>query len=167
MSHAMDVMFSSESMEWGTPSDLFNVLNDKFRFTLDPCATKENAKCTKFYTKDDDGLTKDWSGETVFVNPPYGRVIGKWVKKCHDEYLKGTTIVLLIPSRTDTIYQHSFVFNQARAVLFMKGRLKFVNGDCTDSAPFPSQIAIFSKRLTREQKDMLKSFGCLTVPDRR
>ena len=73
-------MFSSKSNSWETPQDFFDKLNDEFQFTLDPCASHENHKCSKYYTIEDDGLSKDWSGETVFVNPPYGREISKWVK---------------------------------------------------------------------------------------
>jgi hypothetical protein len=78
----MNVHFSSASPEWATPQDFFDKLNAEFGFTLDPCSTKENAKCKKFYTQEDDGLSKSWKGERVFCNPPYGRVIGKWVEKC-------------------------------------------------------------------------------------
>lgn len=78
-------MFSSKSAEWETPKWLFSKLNNEFNFTLDPCATKENHLCDKYYTIKDDGLLQDWSGETVFVNPPYGRAIKDWVKKCYDE----------------------------------------------------------------------------------
>ena len=165
-----DLMFSSQSVEWGTPIDLFNKLNQKFRFTLDPCATKESAKCSKFYTKEDDGLSKDWSGETVFVNPPYGNELSKWVKKCYEEHLKGATVIMLIPARTDTIYQHEYIFSTARGVVYMKGRVRFVplGQDITLApAPFPSELVIFSKRLTKDQKEVLRTFGCLTVPDRR
>ncbi len=75
------VHFSSKTPEWETPQNLFDELNEKYYFTLDPCATKRNAKCKKFYTKEDDGLSKDWNGEVIFMNPPYGREIGKWIKK--------------------------------------------------------------------------------------
>lgn len=77
----MNVHFSSKTPEWSTPQDFFDTLNKEFRFTLDPAATKENAKCEKFFTASDDGLKQSWAGERVFVNPPYGRVIGKWVEK--------------------------------------------------------------------------------------
>ena len=77
----LDVMFSSKPNEWSTPQNLFDKLNNKYHFTLDPCSTVENHKCDKFYTIEDDGLIKDWSNETVFVNPPYGRELYKWVKK--------------------------------------------------------------------------------------
>lgn len=78
---SMDVHFSSDTVEWSTPQHVFDALNDEFRFTLDPAATKENAKCPRFYTVEQDGLAQDWSGERVFCNPPYGRVIGQWVEK--------------------------------------------------------------------------------------
>lgn len=76
-----DPHFSSKTPEWATPQDFFDELNREFKFTLDPCATKKNAKCKKFYTEKDDGLSKSWKGERVFMNPPYGRPIAGWVKK--------------------------------------------------------------------------------------
>lgn len=132
-----DLMFSSKTPEWATPQDLFDELNKEFNFTLDPCATKENAKCKKYYTKEDDGLSKDWYGETVFMNPPYGREIGKWVKKAA---LSATTVVCLLPARTDTKWFHLYINNVAE-IRFIKGRLKF--GDSKNSAPFPSMIVIY------------------------
>lgn len=80
-----ELHFSTASNEWSTPQAFFDKLNDEFHFTLDPCATSENAKCAKFYTEETNGLDKDWSKDTVFMNPPYGRLIGVWVKKAHDE----------------------------------------------------------------------------------
>lgn len=77
-------MYSSETPEWATPQKVFDTLNDKWDFTLDPCSTHENAKVKKHYTKDDDGLSRSWDGERVFMNPPYGRVIGDWVKKASE-----------------------------------------------------------------------------------
>lgn len=80
-------LFSSNTDEWSTPSELFNQLNEEFHFTLDVCATPDNAKCKDYYTKEQDGLSQDWYG-TVWMNPPYGRAIAKWIEKAH-EY--GTT----------------------------------------------------------------------------
>lgn len=76
------VHYSTATVEWETPQDFFDRLNDEFHFTLDPCSTDENAKCRKHYTKADDGLAQDWSGETVFCNPPYGKEMPKWIEKC-------------------------------------------------------------------------------------
>ena len=138
----VDVHFSSESNEWGTPQDLYNELDEQYGFTLDPCATKENAKCDKYYTKEDDGLLQDWRDEVVFMNPPYGREISKWIEKAYTESLHGDCIVVcLIPSRTDTKYWHDFIFSKAHKIMFIKGRLKFSGHK--NSAPFPSAIVVF------------------------
>tara|TARA_R110002020_G_scaffold150764_2_gene327610 strand:+ start:6268 stop:6720 length:453 start_codon:yes stop_codon:yes gene_type:complete len=131
-------LFSSNSNEWRTPENLYEKLNEEFKFTLDPCCTKENTKCKKFYTIEKDGLKQDWSMDTVFMNPPYGREIKHWIKKAYEESLKGATVVCLIPARTDTSYWHDYCFKGD--VRFLKGRLKFSN---KGSAPFPSAIVIF------------------------
>ena len=139
-------MLSSEDMTWETPQDFFDELDAEFGFNLDPCATKENAKCAKFYTKEDNGLNKNWSGYTVFCNPPYGTEIGNWVKKCSFETeKKDTIIVMLIPARTDTKYFHDYIYKKPNVeIRFIKGRLKFVGKQKgSGSAPFPSMIVIF------------------------
>jgi DNA N-6-adenine-methyltransferase (Dam). len=136
-------LFSSISEEWATPQKLFDELDQEFFFTLDPCATEKNAKCSKFYTKKDNGLIQDWSGYRVFVNPPYGRKIKDWVKKCAEEGDKGTLVVLLIPARTDTAYFHDYILNKAE-IRFIRGRLRF--NDSKQNAPFPSMIVIYNKK---------------------
>ena len=136
-----NVHFSSNSNEWTTPQDYFNVLNKEFNFTLDPCCTKKSAKCDKFYTLEDDGLSKDWSNEIVFMNPPYGREIKYWIKKAYEESLKGAIVVCLVPARTDTIYWHEYCMKGE--VRFIKGRLKFSG---KDAAPFPSALVVFSQK---------------------
>ena len=82
-------LFTSNSDEWETPQDFFDRLNDEFHFTLDPCSTDKNAKCAKHYTKEQDGLSQDWKGETVFCNPPYGREQVKWIRKCYEHFIGG------------------------------------------------------------------------------
>jgi len=135
-------MFSSKSDEWGTPQDFFNELDKEFNFNLDPCADAKNAKCTTYFTKEIDGLKQDWQGCTVFCNPPYGRVIKDWVRKCYEESLKpNTTVVMLIPARTDTTYFHDYIYHNAKEIRFIRGRLKF--GDSKNAAPFPSMVVIF------------------------
>lgn len=137
-------LLSSKSNEWATPQAVFDELNKEFNFTLDPAATSENAKCQRFFTKEQDGLKQDWSGETVFCNPPYGREIGKWVEKCYNEHIKhNITVVMLIPARTDTTYFHEYIYNHAE-IRFIKGRIKFIqNGKEGDAAPFPSMIVVY------------------------
>lgn len=136
-----ELMFSSEKMDWTTPIELFKELDKEFHFTLDPASTHKNALCEKHYTLEEDGLRQDWGGETVYCNPPYGREIKHWVKKCYEESLKpNTTVILLIFSRTDTKYFHDYIYGKAE-LRFIKGRLKFRN--CKNSAPFPSMVVIF------------------------
>ena len=137
----MDVHYSSKTNEWSTPQEFFDELDKEFNFTLDPCATSENAKCTKYFTVEDDGLKQDWSNDIVFMNPPYGRDIKYWIKKAYGESLNGATVVCLIPSRTDTAYWHNYIFGKADDIRFIKGRLKF--GGSKNPAPFPSAIIIY------------------------
>ena len=138
------VMFSSKSNDWATPQDFYNQLDAEFEFTLDPCASQSSAKCASFYTADDDGLSKDWEGHTVFMNPPYGRKIGNWIQKAYEEGEKSNTrVVALIPARTDTKYWHNYCM-KATEIRFVKGRLKFGQGNTKNSAPFPSAVVVFS-----------------------
>lgn len=138
-----NVMFSSQTDLWATPQEFFDKLNLEFRFTLDPCATPENAKCKKYYTVLEDGLKQSWFGETVFCNPPYGTAIKDWVKKCWEEGQQ-TTVVMLIPARTDTAYFHNYIYKKADEIRFVKGRLKF--GGSKNSAPFPSMVVVYGDR---------------------
>lgn len=134
-----DALYSSKSEEWATPQSFFDELDKEFQFTLDPCATSENAKCKRFFTKEQDGLKQSWHGETVFCNPPYGRAIKDWVKKAHEEAVKGATVVLLIPARTDTAYFHDFIYGK-HEIRFIRGRLHF--NESKTPAPFPSMVVV-------------------------
>lgn len=137
-----NVLLSSKRHDWETPQEFFDDLNREFHFTLDPCAMPETAKCIKYYTPIENGLLQDWSGETVFCNPPYGRELPKWIEKCAIES-KHAKVVMLIPARTDTIAFHRFIYNKTE-IRFVKGRLKFkVNGKEESTAPFPSMVVIF------------------------
>lgn len=137
-----DIMFSSKTDLWETPQSFYDELDKEFQFTLDPCATPENAKCEKFFTKEMNGLTQNWGGNRVFCNPPYGKEIGKWVKKAYEESKKSnTTVVMLIPARTDTAYFHDYIYHKAKEIRFVKGRLKF--GQSKNAAPFPSMVVVF------------------------
>ena len=134
---------SSKTDNWATPQDFFDKLNEEFHFTLDPCANYENHKCDLFYTKEQDGLTKDWGGHVVFCNPPYGKEIADWVRYSYEQSQKpNTTVVMLIPARTDTRYFHDYIYGKAE-IRFVKGRLKF--GDATTGAPFPSMVVVYRK----------------------
>lgn len=139
------VLFSSASEEWETPQALFDALDSEFHFNLDVSANESNRKCERFFSKDDDGLSKNWGG-CVWCNPPYGKDLGKWVEKASVEIGKDAdVVVMLIPSRTDTKWFHEFIYmKQNVEVRFIKGRLKF--GGSKNSAPFPSMIVIFKKQ---------------------
>ena len=149
-------LFSSDDQSWGTPWEFFNKLDEEFHFTIDVCATPESAKCKRFYTKYDDGLKQDWTGETVFCNPPYGakRII-PWLKKAWEE---DALTVFLLPSRTDTIWFHEYLYHKAE-IRFIKSRLKFMassESKYADRAPFGSIVAIIDNRnKLRLLKEML------------
>jgi site-specific DNA-methyltransferase (adenine-specific) len=135
-----DLMFSSATDQWATPIEFFNEWNAIFGFTLDVCADADNAKCARFFDRDANGLAQDWSLDVCWMNPPYGREIGQWVKKAYNESRNGATVVCLLPARTDTAWWHDYVLPTA-TVTFIRGRLKF--GDSKNSAPFPSAVAVF------------------------
>ena len=128
--------------DWETPEDLFKVLDLEFGFTLDPCATADNAKCEKFYTIKEDGLAQSWEGERVFMNPPYGRKIYDWIQKAWYE-CGHSLVVALIPARTDTAWWHRYVMT-ASEIRFIKGRVRFSGSG--DNAPFPSAVVVFDDR---------------------
>lgn len=140
----MSVHFSSNSNEWATPQDLYNKLDSRFHFTLDPCCTKTSAKCKKFFTIKDDGLSKDWSNERVFLNPPYSRgQQEKWIEKAYLESLKGALVVCLIPARTEVKFFYDYC-TKASEIIFIVGRIKFVRENIKIAcAPFPSCLVIF------------------------
>lgn len=133
------VHFSSKTTVWETPQDLFEKLNSEFGFTLDVCASPENAKCERFFTPATNGLKERWEG-VCWCNPPYGREIGQWVKKAHEASLHGATVVCLLPARTDTSWWHAYVL-EANEIRFVQGRLRFVGA--RSSAPFPSVVVVF------------------------
>jgi phage N-6-adenine-methyltransferase len=133
--------FSSASDLWATPPHVFAALDAEFNFELDVCATRRNAKCTRFFTTKEDGLAQKWTG-SVWMNPPYQRrVLELWVAKAAKEASNGATVVALIPARTDTIWWHEHVMAEAAEVRFVRGRLKF--GDGRAPAPFPSAIVVY------------------------
>lgn len=134
-------LFTSNTDLWATPQDFFDKLNKEFNFELDVCANDENHKCDKYFTEETNGLDQEWAG-VCWVNPPYGRVIGDWVKKAYESSLNGATVVCLVPARTDTKWWHEYCMKGE--IRLVKGRLKF--GDSKNSAPFPSAVVVFGKQ---------------------
>ena len=131
---------SSVRQDWATPQDLFDRLDAEFHFTLDVASSDENAKCADHYTAADDGLAQPWHG-TVWCNPPYGSEVGKWAKKAAEYGESGGVAVMLVASRTDTIWWNEHVVKHASEVRFVRGRLRFDDGK--DSAPFASAVVVF------------------------
>jgi phage N-6-adenine-methyltransferase len=132
------VHFMAQTDQWSTPQKFFDALNTEFRFTLDVCADGSNAKCDTYFTAEQDGLAQEW-GARCWMNPPYGREIGKWMKKAYESSLSGVLVVCLVPARTDTRWWHEYAMRGE--IRFIRGRLKF--GDAVFSAPFPSAVVIF------------------------
>ena len=127
----------SQTDKWGTPPDLYQALDAEFHFdSFDPCPMSWNKG-------DPDGLLIEWTGDRIFVNPPYTNVKA-WAAKCHEEFLKGKLIVLLTNNYTDSPWFHEFVYGK-HEVRFIKGRVKFVRVDGTVglSNPRGSMISIF------------------------
>ena len=149
--HMNSGMYSSETDEWETPQDVFDALNSEFHFSLDVCATDQNRKCDKYFTKEQDGLKQNWGSDTVWCNPPYGRGIENWILKCAAHSVGGGTAVMLIPSRTDNGWFHDYIYGKAE-IRFVRGRLKF--GGAAWNAPFPSMIVIFRPKQKDKINDM-------------
>lgn len=137
----MNVHFMSVKTDWKTPWGLFDALDSEFGFTLDPCASHDNHKCDKYYTEENDGLSQSWANEVVFMNPPYGRDIPKWIEKAYSE--SSATVVCLISSRTDTKWWHKYCM-KADEIRFLDRRLEFVGTG--NKAPFPSVLVVFKDR---------------------
>lgn len=143
------VGYSSKKEDWETPQYLFDRLNEKYNFKWDLAANDDNAKCANYITELENSLNVEWANlkGNLFLNPPYNRDLKMWVKKAYETSMKrDESIVLLIPSRTDTSYWHDYIFNKAK-IKFLRGRLKFeINGVAGQPAPFPSAIIEFGRK---------------------
>ena len=137
-----DTRFKSNTVEWPTPQELYLPLHAEFGFDFDVAATKENAKCANFLTKEQDGLLHPW-GRCNWMNPPYGKDVPKWLKRALDESKHGATTVCLIPARTNTGWFHDLCLSAAE-VRFVRGRPKF--GDADHGLPLPLAVVIYRPR---------------------
>jgi phage N-6-adenine-methyltransferase len=134
-----NVHFSSKTDLWATPQEFFDKYNALYGFNLDVCANQDNAKCSNFFSIEDNGLEQEWKG-SCWMNPPYGREIIHWMRKAYESSLCGATVVCLVPARTDTKWWHEYAMKGD--IEFIKGRLKF--GNSKNSAPFPSAVIVFA-----------------------
>ena len=134
---------TAKKSDWQTPPEIFNPLHKQYRFTIDVAASKENALLPRYYTKEDDALSKNWYGEKVWCNPPYGREQIPFIRKAFER--RARLSCLLIPARTDTkIWHECILHDNADEIIFLKGRVKFVGGQY--AAPFPSAIVLYYGR---------------------
>lgn len=131
------------NFEWETPNSFFDTLNAEFAFTLDVCATSSNAKCERFYSMEDDGLSKAWGG-TCWMNPPYTSNIASWMRKAYEEAQSGCTVVCLIRAKaTDTRWWHDYAM-KASELRFVKKRISFgQGGKFSGPGTFPSVVLVF------------------------
>lgn len=144
-----NVHFRSDTDEWPTPQPLFDLLNAEFGFTVDVCATAENAKVARYYTRETDGLKQNWAGETVWMNPPFGHPIKLWMAKAYNSSLHGATVACLVPARTDTRWWHRYAM-AATEVRLLDKRLQFIGA--SQKAPFPAALVVFSPKSATEPR---------------
>ena len=156
-------MMSSTTDMWGTPQAFFERMDEEYHFQTDVCAIKENAKCPHFYSPEDDGLKKTWTG-VCWMNPPYGRQIGKWVKKAYESGREGATVVCLLPARTDTRWFQDYCL-QSSDIRFVRGRLHF--NEAKEGAPFPSCIVTFSPDTLKKREAYQSIPATLSHPTER
>lgn len=133
------------SNEWATPAELFEPLNDEFRFDLDVCASAENAKCDRYFTSADNGLWQTWAPARCWMNPPYGTEAQDWVAKAAKEAAAGALVVGLISARTDTAWFHRWVIGHRAELRFVRGRVRFElpGREPNGRSPFPSLVVIW------------------------
>lgn len=135
------IHYSSRSEEWYTPQSVIDrVVQTLGGIDLDPCSNSRRSPVVPakhHFTKRDDGLSRQWHGR-VFMNPPYGREVKRWVSHLCGEYHAGRvhSAIALLHARTDTAWFHFF---RDYSLCFVRGRLRF-RGQGTNSAPFPSVL---------------------------
>lgn len=154
-------LHTSRHTDWATPEPLFRALDDQFLFELDAAASPENAKCDWFFSAEDDALDQDWSAplevsrrpgvppgdppsfRTAWLNPPYGRTIGRWLEKAHEEARRGLTVVVLTMACTDTIWWNRWA-RRSTQIRYLRGRVPFERDGVSGPAPKGSAVLIFT-----------------------
>lgn len=147
--YSQEVFKSSQVDTWTTPKDFYLELNNEFDFGLDAAALESSSLVPSNWYGPDHPIKErrdafecfwvnDAKGKTIWLNPPYGKTINKWMAKANEEGKRGGVIVCLVPARTDTKWWHSYCIQHE--VRFVRGRLKF--GNQKNAAPFPSAVVI-------------------------
>ena len=133
--------YNGNGRHWATPPEVFDPLHAEFSFTLDPCAQPHTAKCARFYTEADDGLSRDWGHERVFMNPPYGREVYAWTRKAREAARGGALVVGLLPASTDLRWWHEDVVGHAE-VRYIRGRVRFLTGGPYRASGFFASVVV-------------------------
>lgn len=133
--------YNGNGRHWETPPEVFGPLHAEFDFTLDPCCTVATAKCAKFYTEEQNGLEQDWSGERVFMNPPYGREVYAWTKKARES---GVLVVGLLPASLDLAWWHDDIVGHVRPadIRPIRGRVRFLTGGPYRASGFFASVVV-------------------------
>lgn len=139
----LNYFHSHGRIEYNTPQWLFDALNVEFGFTLDAAASKDNTKCNKYFSIENDGLSQDWEDEVVWLNPPYGKgITAKWLKKAYLESKRGATVVVIVPVRADSKWWHDYAMKGE--IRLFRNRINFDNNhDATHYAPFATAVIVF------------------------
>lgn len=133
--------YNGNGRHWETPPEIFGPLNAEFDFTLDPCATPATAKCSSFFTEEENGLAQPWTGHRVFMNPPYGREVYAWTRKAREEAARGALVVGLLPASTDLAWWHDDVAGRAE-IRFIRGRVRFLTGGPYRASGFFASVIV-------------------------
>ena len=135
-------LLPSATFEWSTPSWLFELLDKEFCFTLDAAASAENAKCERYFTKEQSGLGSSWAGERVWINPPYDhKSLTAFIGKAREEAARGAVSVLLVPVKSDQAWWHDHAMQHE--IRFIRGRVSFGGAA---NAPMPVCVVVVSDR---------------------
>lgn len=137
------------SVEWETPQDFFDALNKEFHFEIDVAASEENFKCGRFYGKESNSLEINWGiWKSIWLNPPYDKSIGLWLRKAYESAQDGCTIVCLIQGRScDTKWWHDYIMKSSE-IRFIKDRLHFGLNGKFSRANISSLIVVFRPHCT-------------------
>jgi phage N-6-adenine-methyltransferase len=134
--------YNGNGREWATPPEVFDPLDREFNFTLDVCATPENAKCRRFFTETDNGLERDWRDDRCWMNPPYGREVYAWTRKAREAAARGALVVGLLPASCDLAWWHDDVLGAGAEVRYIRGRVRFLTGGPYRASGFFASVVV-------------------------
>jgi len=140
------IVFASHRHGWQTPPEVFEPLDAEFHFELDAAASHGAQRCARYISPETDALEVPWQARSVWLNPPYGRGIGAWVRKAFETSRAGAVVVVLVPARPDTRWWAEWALKAAE-IRFVQGRIRFVGAP--SGAPFPSAVLIFDEARRR------------------